>query len=142
VSYWASGFWITDEGSGGRVPQVVSLAGFRDQGLPASLPTVLRQPPLSGANPLTALSDDLAHNAVNAIAIDAAGHKWFGTWRGVSVFISAAEKLYLPLLVAAYAPSPPPEDMVLVAAGAFQMGCHPDHNAGHACPEDEPPLPC
>jgi len=31
-------------------------------------------------------TDGLAHNIVYAIAIDQVGHKWFGTWKGVSEF--------------------------------------------------------
>jgi len=37
-------------------------------------------------------------------------------------------------------PSPMPGDMVLIPAGAFQMGCDPAHNGGYACEPDELPL--
>ena len=33
-----------------------------------------------------------------------------------------------------------PSDMVLIPAGEFQMGCHPDHNGGFDCEPDELPL--
>jgi formylglycine-generating enzyme required for sulfatase activity len=39
------------------------------------------------------------------------------------------------------ATSPPPVwDMLQVPAGAFTMGCDPDHNGGYACGTDEQPL--
>jgi eukaryotic-like serine/threonine-protein kinase len=37
-------------------------------------------------------------------------------------------------------PSVPPEGMVLIPAGDFQRGCHPDHNGGYPCQYDEIPI--
>jgi formylglycine-generating enzyme required for sulfatase activity len=36
--------------------------------------------------------------------------------------------------------TPPPDDMVFVPAGEFQMGCHPGHNGGYPCISNELPL--
>ena len=47
--------------------------------------------------------------------------------------------VYLPLIGKDMSP-PPPDDMVLVPAGSFQMGCDPAHNGGYACTSDELPL--
>ena len=33
-----------------------------------------------------------------------------------------------------------PGEMVSIPAGTFQMGCHPEHNGGNDCPNDELPL--
>jgi formylglycine-generating enzyme required for sulfatase activity len=56
---------------------------------------------------------------------------------GINV-TAASNRVFVPLIVRGsihfY------DDMVLVAAGEFVMGCHPDHNGGHACDSDELPL--
>ena len=44
---------------------------------------------------------------------------------------------FLPLV--ARAAGPVADDMVLIPAGTFQMGCDPDHNGGYECYSDELP---
>jgi formylglycine-generating enzyme required for sulfatase activity len=49
--------------------------------------------------------------------------------------LPAAEHVtYLPIVANG------PSSMVFVPAGEFQMGCHPDHNGGYACENEELPL--
>jgi formylglycine-generating enzyme required for sulfatase activity len=63
--------------------------------------------------------------------------------------IWAGGPIYLPLIMrqptptatpTATLPPPPTDDMVLVPASEFQMGCDPAHNGGYPCGERELPL--
>jgi len=47
--------------------------------------------------------------------------------------------IYLPLIVQGI-PGVPESEMILIPAGAFQMGCDPAHNGDSQCYEDELPL--
>lgn len=47
---------------------------------------------------------------------------------------------YEILLAQADSTLPPPDEMVYVPAGEFQMGCDPNHNGGYICFSDELPL--
>jgi eukaryotic-like serine/threonine-protein kinase len=48
--------------------------------------------------------------------------------------------LYLPVILNQSETPPPPNEMVFVSAGEFQMGCDPDQNGGFPCPSQELPL--
>jgi formylglycine-generating enzyme required for sulfatase activity len=63
------------------------------------------------------------------------GHIFGPTARTVVVPPSAMEQNFTRLSGGVV-----PGDMVLVPAGEFQMGCHPDHNGGYSCRSNELPL--
>lgn len=46
-------------------------------------------------------------------------------------------ELFFPIVTSVDSPG----TMILIPAGEFQMGCHPDHNGGYSCEEEEGELP-
>jgi len=52
---------------------------------------------------------------------------------------STDSSVYLPVILRDYEYILPGE-MILIPAGDFPMGCHPDHNGGYGCCSDELPL--
>ena len=53
-----------------------------------------------------------------------------------SYWVEDGNTIYLPITLKNYVPG----EMVYVPAGAFSMGCDPEHNGGYPCNSDELPL--
>jgi formylglycine-generating enzyme required for sulfatase activity len=117
--------WTYDVTNSGRVPLFGVIVADNLLGTVCSLPKLL-----PGATVRCEKSDIAVNGTVRRMAKAGAGCVTAG---GTKASIRHADWVY-------YQGVRPVDDMVLVPAGEFQMGCDPEHNAGEHCWAGELPL--